>query len=84
MTEDQEEQAFIFGFIMGFGSGFYLIIQQDKEAKIFGVIVNESNSISPKIKSICRINPYNIEEIFKGCNQKIKPAFQDIKKIKTY
>ena len=29
----------IFGFVMGFGSGFYLIIQQNKNAKIFGVIV---------------------------------------------
>lgn len=40
----------------------YLLVQNQE--KIFGVIINESNSISPKIKSICRINPYSIEQIF--------------------
>ena len=40
----------------------YLLVQNQN--KIFGVIINESNSISPKIKSICRINPYNIDQIF--------------------
>ena len=42
----------------------YLLVQ--KKDKIFGVIINESNSISPKIRSIYRINPYNIEQILKG------------------
>ena len=42
----------------------YLLTQ--KKDKIFGVIINESNSISPKIRSIYRINPYSIDEIFKG------------------
>ena len=41
----------------------YLLVQKNPN-KIFGVIINESNSISPKIKLICRINPYNIEQIF--------------------
>ena len=40
----------------------YLLVQNQE--KIFGVIINESNSISPKIKLINRINPYNIEQIF--------------------
>ena len=40
----------------------YLLVQNT--SKIFGVIINESNLKSPKIKSICRINPYNIEQIF--------------------
>ena len=42
----------------------YLLAQ--KKDKIFGVIINESNSISPKIRSIYRINPYNIDQILKG------------------
>ena len=40
----------------------YLLVQNT--SKIFGVIINESNLKSPKIKSICRINPYNMEQIF--------------------
>ena len=46
----------------------YLLVQdknKDKN-KIFGVIINESNSLSPKIRSIYRINPYSIEQILKG------------------
>ena len=42
----------------------YLFAQ--KKNKIFGVILSESNSISPKIRSIYRINPYNLEQILKG------------------
>ena len=44
----------------------YLLVQNKNKNKIFGVIINESNSISPKIRSIYRINPYNIEQILKG------------------
>ena len=45
----------------------YLLVQnQNKLDKIFGVIINESNPISPKIRSIYKINPYNIEQILKG------------------
>ena len=40
----------------------YLLVQNT--SKIFGVIINESNLKSPKIKSISRINPYNMEQIF--------------------
>ena len=42
----------------------YLLIQNNIPNKLFGVIINESNSISPKMKSICRINPYDINQIF--------------------
>ena len=45
----------------------YLLVQnQNTNNKIFGVIINESNPISPKIRSIYKINPYNIEQILKG------------------
>ena len=44
----------------------YLLVQKKDKNKIFGVIINESNSISPKIRSIYRINPYNLEQILKG------------------
>ena len=44
----------------------YLLAQNKN--KIFGVIINESNPISPKIRSVYRINPYNIEQILKGIN----------------
>ena len=68
----------------------YLLVQNQN--KIFGVIINESNSISPKIKLICRINPYNIEQIFnsieKILNQdttiRMELFNQDIKYIKEH
>ena len=68
----------------------YLLVQNQN--KIFGVIVNESNSISPKIKSICRINPYNIEEIFNSItkilnqetNIRMELFNQDLNYIKEY
>ena len=45
----------------------YLLVQnQNSVNKIFGVIINESNPISPKIRSIYKINPYNIDQILKG------------------
>ena len=69
----------------------YLLVQKNPN-KIFGVIINESNSISPKIKLICRINPYNIEQIFtsieKILNQettiRMELFNQDIKYIKEH
>ena len=45
----------------------YLLVQNN--SKIFGVIINESNLKSPKLKSLCRINPYNMEEIFNSINK---------------
>ena len=72
----------------------YLLVQdknQDKEKK-FGVILNESNSISPKIKSINRINPYNIQQIFSSIEKILNQENQipmviysnDIKYIKEH
>ena len=43
-----------------------IFLLAQKKNKIFGVIINESNPISPKIRSIYKINPYNIEQILKG------------------
>ena len=43
-----------------------MVQNQNTVNKIFGVIINESNPISPKIRSIYKINPYNIEQILKG------------------
>ena len=45
----------------------YLLVQNN--SKIFGVIINESNLKSPKLKSLCRINPYNMEEIFNSIDK---------------
>ena len=52
----------------------YLYVQNQNHSqdKIFGVIINESNAISPKIKSINRINPYNIEQIFSSIDKIIE------------
>ena len=70
----------------------YLLVQNQNKDKIFGVIINESNSISPKIKSICRINPYNIDKIFnsieKILNQeapiRMELFNQDLKYVKEH
>ena len=43
-----------------------IFLLAQKKDKIFGVIINESYPISPKIRSIYKINPYNIEQILKG------------------
>ena len=50
----------------------YVQNQNHSQDKIFGVIINESNAISPKIKSINRINPYNIDQIFSSIDKIIE------------
>lgn len=43
-------------------------IYMHKDSNNYGLIVNESSDINPKIKTAIRINPYNIEKIISSVN----------------